>query len=95
MASLVVVLIILGCAAYQYFKGTVVKAFATIIIAICASIVAFSYFEALANIIISRSGSGRLLSIVPWAQSICFWLLFIYLVRYLSPQTKKPKDSHQ
>ncbi len=26
---------------------------------------------------------------------LSFWLLFVYLVRYLSPQTKKPKDSHQ
>jgi hypothetical protein len=77
MASLVVVLIILGCAAYQYFKGTVVKAFATIIIAIFASIVAFSYFEALANIIISRGSSGRLHSVVPWSQPLCFGLLFI------------------
>lgn len=96
MASLVVVLIILGCAAFQYFKGTVVKAFATIIIAICASIVAFSYFEALANIIISRSSSGRLLSIVPWAQSLCFGLLFILTFAILQTVafqlTRKPVD---
>ena len=44
MASLAVVLIILGCAAYQYFKGTFVRAFATIIIAICASVAAFAFF---------------------------------------------------
>ena len=41
MASLVVVLIILGCAAYQYFKGTFAKSFATIIVVICAGTVAF------------------------------------------------------
>lgn len=77
MASLAVVLVILGCAAYQYFKGTLVKAFATIIIAICASVVAFSYFEALANVFISRSDNSRFLSIAPWAQPLCFMLLFI------------------
>ncbi|MHC4583734.1 MAG: hypothetical protein ACYS3N_04355 [Planctomycetota bacterium] len=77
MASLAVVIIILGCAAYQFFKGTFVRAFATIIIAICASIAAFAFFEALANVFISRSDAGKFLSIVPWAQPLCFALLFI------------------
>lgn len=77
MASLVVVTIILGCAAYQYFKGTFIKAFATIIIAICAGIAAFGFFEVLANVFISRSDTGKFLSIVPWAQPLCFALLFI------------------
>jgi hypothetical protein len=77
MASLAVVLIILGCAAIQYFKGTVVRAFATIIIAICASMVAFGFFEVLANVFISRGDNSRFLSLVPWAQTLCFLLLFI------------------
>ncbi|MGB2865885.1 MAG: CvpA family protein [Sedimentisphaerales bacterium] len=77
MASLAVVIIILGCAALQYFKGTFVKAFAMIIIAICASVVAFGYFEVLANFIIRRGNDGSMLSLVPWAQTLCFILLFI------------------
>ena len=77
MASLAVVLIILGCAALQYFKGTVVRAFAMIIIAICASVVAFGYFEALANLIIKRGNDGSMLSLVPWAQTLSFILLFV------------------
>ena len=77
MASLAVVIIILGCAALQYFKGTFVKAFAMIIIAICASVVAFGYFEVLANLIISRGNDGSMLSLVPWAQTLCFILLFV------------------
>ena len=77
MAGLVVVLIILGCVAYQYLKGTLVKAFATIIITICASVVAFGYFEVLANVFISRSDNSRFLSIVPWAQSLSLVLLFV------------------
>ncbi len=77
MAGLVVVLIILGCVAYQYLKGTLVKAFAMIIITICASVVAFGYFELLANVFVSRSDNSRFLSIVPWAQSISFVLLFV------------------
>ncbi|MBW7991054.1 MAG: hypothetical protein FVQ84_13700 [Planctomycetes bacterium] len=77
MASLLVVIIILGCAAYQYFKGTFIRAFATIIIAICAGIAAFGFFEVLANVFISRGDAGKFLLIVPWAQPLCFALLFI------------------
>jgi hypothetical protein len=77
MASLAVVIIILGCAALQYFKGTFVKAFAMIIIAIISSVVAFGYFEVLANLIISRGNDGSMLFLVPWAQTLCFILLFV------------------
>ena len=77
MASLAVVIIILGCAALQYFKGTFVKAFAMIIIAIISSVVAFGFFEACANLIISRGNDGSMLSLVPWAQTLSFILLFI------------------
>jgi hypothetical protein len=77
MASLAVLLIIMGCAALQYFKGTVVKAFAMIIIAIFSSVVAFGYFEVLSNVIISRGSEGSFLSLVPWAQALCFAMLFI------------------
>jgi len=77
MASLIVVVIILACAAIQYQWGTLVKSFAAIIAAICASIVAFSYFEVLANVFISRGDDSRFLSLVPWAQTLCFLLLLI------------------
>ncbi len=77
MASLAVVIIILGCGALQYFKGTFVKAFAMIIIAIISSIVAFGFFEACANLIISRGNNGSMLSLVPWAQTLSFILLFV------------------
>ncbi len=96
MASLLILLIILGCAAYQYFKGTLVKAFATIIITVCASVVAFGYFEILANVFISRPGNSRFPALVPWAQSLCFVLLFIVvfgILQTLAMQlTRKPVD---
>lgn len=72
MASLVVILVMLGCAALLYFKGTFVKACVAIIISICASIVAFGYFEVLANLLV-----GYAPSIAPWAQLLCFALLFV------------------
>lgn len=77
MASIAVVIIILGCAVYQYFKGSFIRAVATIIIAICAGIAAFGFFEVLANVFIKRSDTGSFLSIVPWAQPLCFALLYI------------------
>lgn len=77
LASLSVVLIILGCAAYQYFKGTFIRAFATIIIVVCAIVAAFGFFEVLANVFISRGADSRFLSLVPWAQTLCFALLFV------------------
>jgi uncharacterized membrane protein len=96
MASLLVVLIILGCAAFQYFKGTVVRAFATIIIAICAGMIAFGFFEALANVFISRGGDSRFISLVPWAQTLCFILLFVLAFAILQTAltflTREPVD---
>ena len=96
MAGLVVVLIILGCAAYQYLKGTLVKAFAAIVITICASVAAFAYFELLANVFVSRSDDSRFLSIAPWAQSLSFVLLFVLAFAILQTitiyLTRQPVD---
>jgi hypothetical protein len=83
MASLVVLLIALGCAALQFFKGTFVKAFVAIIIAIISGIVSFAFFESAANMIISRGDGGTLLSIAPWAQTLCFILIYIVVFALL------------
>jgi len=96
MDALIVVLVILGCVAYQYLKGTLVKSFAAIIITICASIVAFGYFETLANVFISRGGSTRYPALVPWAQPLCFVLLFVLAFAVLQTiagqLTRRPVD---
>ncbi len=96
MASLAVAIIILGCVAYQYLKGTFVRAFATIIIAICASVAAFGFFEVLANVFISKGDNSRFLSLVPWAQPLCFALLFIIVFGVLQTGmmflTRQPVD---
>ncbi len=90
MGSLFVVLIILGCVAYQYLKGTLVKSFAVVIISICASVVAFGYFELLANVFISRE------ILVLWAQPLSFVLLFILAFAVLQTiavqLTRQPVD---
>ena len=77
IANLLIVLVIAGCAAYQYLKGTLVKSFVTIITTICAGIAAFSYFEILANVFISRSANTRYPSMVLLAQPLAFVLLFV------------------
>ncbi|MHC4569197.1 MAG: hypothetical protein ACYTE3_25995 [Planctomycetota bacterium] len=83
MASLVVLLIVLGSGALQFFKGTFVKALAAVIIAVIAGMVSFGFFEAAANMIISRSDSGWYLSIAPWAQTLCFLLIFVVVFALL------------
>jgi len=90
MASLLVALIILGCAAYQYLKGSLVKSSIVLITAICASVVAFGYFELLSNVFISRN------LLVPWAQTLSFVLLFALafaILHIIAGQlTRRPVD---
>jgi len=91
IGNLSVVLIISGCAAYQYLRGTVVKAFATIIIAVCASIAAFGFFEISARLLLRYAAS-----VGPWAQPLCFTLLFVLAFAILqtvaSQLTRQPTD---
>ena len=83
MASIAVLIIMLGCAVLLFLKGTIVRALATIIVAICALIAAFSFFESLANLIISRADKGSLVSLVNIAQPICFTVIFIIVFAVL------------
>ena len=87
LASLVVLLIIIGCAVLQFLKGTMVRAITGIIIAIIASIAAFSFFEVMAGMIIKRGTDGIFLTLAPWAQSISFALIFIIVFAVLQTVT--------
>ena len=71
MAIIIVLLLILGSAAFLYFKGTIVRSFAAIISAIFACVAAFAFFESLASILIGRG------TMVPWAYTVSFLLLFV------------------
>jgi hypothetical protein len=93
MIILVVVLIVSGCAAFQYLKGTFVRAFATCIVTICAGIVAFSFFEVLATLLIGGRDSSLKFIPPPWMQTLVFLLLFLLsfallqtLAQYLTRQ---------
>ena len=74
MAASVVLLIVLGCGAYQYVKGSIFKAATAIIAMILASAVAFGFFEMAADYFISKGSDSK---VVPYAQSLCFVLLFV------------------
>ncbi len=74
MAALVILLIVLGCGAYQYLKGSIFQAVTTIIAMILASAAAFGFFEMAADYFISKGSESK---VVPYAQSLCFVLLFV------------------
>lgn len=93
MVTSVVFLIVSGCAAFQYLKGTFVRAFATFIVTICAGIIAFSFFEVLATLLIGGRDSSLKFIPPPWMQTLVFLLLFLLsfallqtLAQYLTRQ---------
>ncbi len=71
MASALVLVIMAGCAALQYLKGSFIKSFASFMAALCAGFVAFGWFERLADFLFIRRDT-----MPAWAQLICFLLLF-------------------
>lgn len=91
IANMVILVLIAACAAYQFLKGNFVKAFATIIIAVCASIIALSYFEMVAGLL-----AGQSESLAPWSQLISFVLLlvlsFAVLQTLLMQLSRQPID---
>jgi len=74
MASILVVLIVLGCAVYQYFKGSLVGSLATLMAVIWGGVISFGYFEFLSEVLFVRQGVEGLM---PWAQMLSFLLLFV------------------
>jgi uncharacterized membrane protein required for colicin V production len=72
MLSLLIALIVIaGCVAYLYFKGTLVRGFALVITTICSAVAAFGYFEPAANLLIGRNTA------ILWAQTISFSVIFV------------------
>jgi hypothetical protein len=80
MVSVLVVLIILGCAVYQYFKGSLVSSLATLMAVVMGGVISFGYFEFLSDILFVRQGIEGLM---PWAQMLSFSLLFVLTFAFL------------
>ena len=78
MANIAILLVMAGCAALQFFKGSLIKSFATFMAAMCSSIIAFAWFEQLANLLFIRRDM-----LPDWGQPICFVLLFIVTLAIL------------
>lgn len=89
MASLVMLALIVGCAAFLYLKGTLVQGIGLVFNALIAGFVAFAFFETLAAMLVKYSPA-----IAAWAQMICFLLLFVLtfaILQTLSLQINKEK----
>ena len=77
MALVIVILVLLLSVAFFYLKCSMMQSFMTLGSAVLATIVAFSYYEWVANLFISR-GYG-----LDWALCGCFALLFIAIFALL------------
>ncbi len=78
MVSLVMLVIIVGCAAVLYLKGTLTQGLSLVFNALFASFVACAFFETLATMLTKYSAG-----LAPWAQMICFLLLFVLVLAIL------------
>ena len=78
MASIAVLVIVLGCAAAQYFKGSLVTAATTAIAAVSAAFAAMGFYEWLAGILSRYAGA-----MAAWGDVIAFAVLFILVFAVL------------
>ena len=72
IGTILVLTSMLGVAAYQFLKGNITRATATILVVLFSSVIALGYFELLAGLL-----AGYMTSLAPWAQLICFSLIFL------------------
>jgi len=72
MIPLIMLAIMAGCAAFLFFKGTLVHGITMVFNAIIAGFIAFGFFEMLARLLVKYSPG-----IAAWAPLICFAMLFI------------------
>ena len=71
MINAVILIIMAGCAAALFKKGTMIKSFGMFISALCASFVALWWYEALSELLIKQE------IFVDAAPAVCFGLLFV------------------
>jgi hypothetical protein len=76
MAAIITLIVIAALAALLYLKSNLVHSAVFVLIAVTANIVAFGYYEAIANLIISRGNKGMMETLSPWAQTISMLVLF-------------------
>jgi len=96
MAALVILLIVAGCVAYEFLKGTCVKAFAHLIAVVCSVAVAFGFYELLGDVIVGRLDVRDNAAIIPWIMPSCFLIIallaFAILATIITQIMKKIVD---
>jgi hypothetical protein len=78
MVSIVMLVIMAGCAVYLFLKGTLTLGIAMVFNALIGGFVAFGFFELLAAYLVKYSPG-----IAAWAPMICFLLLFVLVFALL------------
>ena len=78
MVSIAMLVIMAGCAAYLFLKGTLAQGVTMIFNALIAGFAAFGFFEMLTRYLIKYSPG-----IAVWAPMICFLLLFVLVFAIL------------
>ncbi|MFC1764225.1 hypothetical protein ACFL6U_19395 [Planctomycetota bacterium] len=78
MASILVLLIIVGLAVLVFFKVPLVQALATLVMSLVSSFVAFGYYEMVGGLL-----AGFVASLATWASLISFLLLFVLVFAIL------------
>jgi len=76
MASLIILLIIIGFSAYLYLKSDFVRSFLIFVIIVLSSVPAFAFYEYVASFIFS-SDNKKIIKLAPIAHPLCFFLLFV------------------
>jgi hypothetical protein len=72
MISLVMLVILLGCAALLYLKGTLAQGLIMVLNALVGGFVAMALFESMAGMLVKYASA-----LTAWAQTISFMLLFL------------------
>ncbi len=78
MISIAMLVIMAGCAAYLFLKGTLAQGITMIFNSLIAGFTAFGFHEMLADYLVKYSPG-----VVPWAPMICFLLLFVLVFAVL------------
>jgi len=78
MASIAVLVIVLGCAAAQYLKGSLATACVTVIATVSAAFAALGFYDFLAGVLSRYMGA-----VAGWGDAIAFVVLFILVFAVL------------
>jgi len=77
IAAVILLLVLAACIAFQYLKGTALRAAVTVFTLIIASVVAFAFFEKLSQILVRQISDSSPSAFAPYAYPLVFFLLLV------------------